>query len=53
VYIAPVKYKNRYNQEKCLPTGAKEEGIAAEEPITSDGTFADKPILIWVGEVAE
>jgi hypothetical protein len=53
VYIAPGKYKNRHNQEKRLPTGAKEEGVAAEEPITRDGTFADKPILTWAGEVEE
>jgi hypothetical protein len=31
VYIAPVKYKNRHNQEKCLPTGAGEEDVADEE----------------------
>ena len=53
VYIAPGKYKNRHNQEKRLPTGAKEEGVAAEEPITRDGTSADKSILTWVGEVTE
>jgi hypothetical protein len=45
VYIAPGKYKNRHNQEKRLPTGAKEEGVAAEERITRDETFADKPTL--------
>jgi hypothetical protein len=35
------------------PTGAEEEGVAAEERITRDGTFADKPSLTWAGEVEE
>ena len=46
-------HNDGHNQEERLPTGVEEEDVAAEEPITSDGTFADKPILTWVGEVTE
>jgi hypothetical protein len=30
-----------------------EEGTAAEEKIICDGTFEDKPSVIWAGEVEE
>jgi hypothetical protein len=50
-YLDPRRHKEKHNQEESLITGAGEEGVAAEEPITRDGTFADKPSLTWAGEV--
>jgi hypothetical protein len=44
-YIDPCGHNDGHSQEESLPTGVEEEDVAAEEPITSDGTFADKPIL--------
>ena len=40
-------------RRNAYPTGVGEEEVAAEERITRDGTFADKPSLTWAGEVEE
>ena len=37
-------------RRKAYLLGIGEEGVAAEEQITNDGTFADKPSLNWTGE---
>ena len=50
-YLDPRGRKDGHNQEESLPTGAGEEGVAAEEQIICDGTFVDKPSLIWAREV--
>ena len=52
-YIDPCGHNDGHNQEERLPTGVGEEEVAAEERITRDGTFADKPSLTWAGEVEE
>jgi hypothetical protein len=53
VLIDPRGHNDGHNQGERLPTGAGKEGVAAEERITRNETFVDKPSLSWTGEVAE
>ena len=43
----------RHSRDERLLTGVVVEGAAAEEHITTEKTFADKPSLTWAWEVEE
>jgi hypothetical protein len=45
VVYNPRRHKDGHNQEELLPAGDGEEEVAAEEDITSNRIFADKPLL--------
>ena len=52
-YRAARRHNHGHSRDERLLTGVVVEGAAAEEHITTEKTFADKPSLTWAWEVEE